>query len=143
MPPDLLVSNIFDHVKRAFTTATSEKKRLVGVSHKVPILLSEIGNVRLEAQAKPLRIILEKEFLRVGGVETLEGGRTNHHAASNMVFSQYLLTQFTAVVVAALMITNALLLLAMREMQSNGNGNKATPSTSRVCFRRRLWHRHW
>ncbi|MDH3255500.1 MAG: sigma-54 dependent transcriptional regulator [Acidobacteriota bacterium] len=71
MPPDLIESNLFGHVKGAFTGATSTKKGLFELAHKGSIFFDEIGNIPLDTQAKLLRVIQEKEFMRLGGVETL------------------------------------------------------------------------
>ena len=70
MPSDLLESNLFGHVRGAFTGAISNKKGLFEVAEGGSIFLDEIGTVSLETQAKLLRVIQEKEFMRVGSVET-------------------------------------------------------------------------
>jgi len=70
MPADLLESNLFGHVKGAFTGALNNKKGLFEVADGGSIFFDEIGNVPLETQAKLLRVIQEKEFMRLGGVET-------------------------------------------------------------------------
>jgi two-component system response regulator PilR (NtrC family) len=72
MPPDLLESNLFGHVRGAFTGATANKKGLFEVAHKGSIFFDEIGNIPLDTQAKLLRVIQEKEFMRLGGVDTLK-----------------------------------------------------------------------
>jgi two-component system response regulator PilR (NtrC family) len=72
MPPDLLESNLFGHVKGAFTGAISHKKGLFEVASGGSIFFDEIGNIPLETQAKLLRVIQEREFMRLGGVETVK-----------------------------------------------------------------------
>ncbi len=72
LPPDLLESNLFGHVKGAFTGAVSPKKGLFEVADKGTIFFDEIGNVPLETQAKLLRVIQEREFMRLGGVENIK-----------------------------------------------------------------------
>jgi len=72
MPPDLLESNLFGHVKGAFTGAISNKKGLFEVASGGSIFFDEIGNIPLDTQAKLLRVIQEREFMRLGGVETLK-----------------------------------------------------------------------
>ncbi len=72
LPPDLLESNLFGHVKGAFTGAVYPKKGLFEVADKGTIFFDEIGNVPLETQAKLLRVIQEREFMRLGGVETIK-----------------------------------------------------------------------
>ncbi len=71
VPPDLLESNLFGHEKGAFTGAISRKQGLFEVADGGTIFLDEIGNIPPETQAKLLRVIQEKEFMRLGGVETL------------------------------------------------------------------------
>ncbi len=72
MPADLLESNLFGHVKGAFTGATSTKKGLFEVASGGSIFFDEIGNIPLDTQAKLLRVIQEREFMRLGGVETIK-----------------------------------------------------------------------
>jgi two-component system response regulator PilR (NtrC family) len=71
LPPDLLESNLFGHVKGAFTGAIYPKKGLFELADKGTIFFDEIGNIPLETQAKLLRVIQEREFMRLGGVETI------------------------------------------------------------------------
>ncbi|QQR75227.1 MAG: sigma-54-dependent Fis family transcriptional regulator [Holophagales bacterium] len=71
MPPDLLESNLFGHVRGAFTGAIANKKGLFELANNGSIFFDEIGNIPLETQAKLLRVIQEKEFMRLGGIETL------------------------------------------------------------------------
>jgi len=70
MPTDLLESNLFGHVRGAFTGAIANKKGLFEVADGGSIFFDEIGTVSLETQAKLLRVIQEKEFMRVGSVDT-------------------------------------------------------------------------
>ncbi len=72
MPHDLLESNLFGHVKGAFTGAISNKKGLFELADGGSVFFDEIGNIPLETQAKLLRVIQEKEFMRLGGVETIK-----------------------------------------------------------------------
>ncbi len=72
MPSDLLESNLFGHVKGAFTGAVASKKGLFEVADGGSIFFDEISNIGLEVQAKLLRVIQEKEFMRVGSVDTLK-----------------------------------------------------------------------
>ncbi|HEX5759754.1 MAG TPA: sigma-54 dependent transcriptional regulator [Thermoanaerobaculia bacterium] len=72
MPADLLESNLFGHVKGAFTGAISSKKGLFELATGGSIFFDEIGNIPLDTQSKLLRLIQEKEFMRLGGVETLK-----------------------------------------------------------------------
>ena len=72
LPPDLLESNLFGHLKGAFTGAVSPKKGLFEVANGGSIFFDEIGTIPLETQAKLLRVIQEKEFMRLGGVDTIK-----------------------------------------------------------------------
>ena len=71
MPPDLLESNLFGHEKGAFTGAVSRKQGLFEVASGGTIFFDEIGNVPVDTQAKLLRVMQDREFMRLGGVETL------------------------------------------------------------------------
>jgi two-component system response regulator PilR (NtrC family) len=70
LPPDLLESNLFGHLKGAFTGAVAAKKGLFELADKGTIFFDEIGSVPVETQAKLLRVMQEREFMRLGGVET-------------------------------------------------------------------------
>jgi DNA-binding NtrC family response regulator len=71
MPADLLESNLFGHVRGAFTGAIASKKGLFELASGGSIFFDEIGNIPVDTQAKLLRVIQEKEFMRLGGVETV------------------------------------------------------------------------
>src|SRR6202008_157989 len=72
LPPDLLESTLFGHVKGAFTGAVYPKKGMFDLADKGSIFFDEIGNVPLETQAKLLRVIQERDFMRLGGMETIK-----------------------------------------------------------------------
>jgi len=72
LPHELLESNLFGHVKGAFTGAVYAKKGLFELADKGTLFFDEIGNIPLETQAKLLRVIQEREFMRLGGVETIK-----------------------------------------------------------------------
>jgi two-component system response regulator PilR (NtrC family) len=72
MPPDLLESTLFGHVRGAFTGAIASKKGLFEVANNGSIFFDEIGNIPPDTQSKLLRVIQEKEFMRLGGVDTLK-----------------------------------------------------------------------
>jgi two-component system response regulator PilR (NtrC family) len=71
LPSDLLESHMFGHVKGAFTGAVALKKGLFEAADKGTIFFDEISSINLETQAKLLRVIQEKEFMRLGGTETI------------------------------------------------------------------------
>jgi DNA-binding NtrC family response regulator len=72
MPADLLESNLFGHVRGAFTGAIASKKGLFELAAGGSIFFDEIGNIPTDTQAKLLRVIQEKEFMRLGGIETVK-----------------------------------------------------------------------
>jgi DNA-binding NtrC family response regulator len=69
LPPDLLESTLFGHVKGAFTSAVQTKKGYFEVASKGTIFFDEIGTIGAETQAKLLRVIQEKEFIPLGATE--------------------------------------------------------------------------
>jgi len=72
IPVDLLESQLFGHVKGAFTSAVASKKGLFEIADQGTIFLDEISTVGLETQAKLLRVIQEREFMRLGGTEVIK-----------------------------------------------------------------------
>ena len=72
LPSDLLESTLFGHVKGAFTGAINPKKGLCDLADKGSIFFDEIGNIPPETQAKLLRVMQEREFMRLGGMETIK-----------------------------------------------------------------------
>ncbi|MDH5406351.1 MAG: sigma-54 dependent transcriptional regulator [Candidatus Aminicenantes bacterium] len=72
VPADLLESNLFGHVKGAYTGAISSKRGLFEIADGGSIFFDEIGNINLETQAKLLRVMQEKKFMRLGGVDNIQ-----------------------------------------------------------------------
>jgi DNA-binding NtrC family response regulator len=72
LPPDLLESHLFGHVKGAFTGAVALKKGLFETADRGTIFFDEISSISLETQAKLLRVMQDREFMRLGGTETLK-----------------------------------------------------------------------
>jgi DNA-binding NtrC family response regulator len=72
MPVDLLESTLFGHVRGAFTSAIATKRGLFELADQGTIFFDEIGTVGVETQAKLLRVIQEREFMRLGGTETIK-----------------------------------------------------------------------
>ncbi len=66
---NLLESEMFGHVKGAFTGAVASKKGLFEIADQGTLFLDEIGNLSLTTQAKLLRAIQEREFKAVGGTQ--------------------------------------------------------------------------
>ncbi|KPK96412.1 hypothetical protein AMJ80_00050 [bacterium SM23_31] len=69
LSPTLLESELFGHVKGAFTGAISTKPGIFEIANNGTIFLDEISNISSEIQAKLLRIIEEQEYKPVGGSE--------------------------------------------------------------------------
>jgi len=67
---DTIASDLFGHVKGAFTGADSNKEGLFAAANKGTILLDEIGEIPIEQQPYLLRVIRESEILPVGGTKT-------------------------------------------------------------------------
>ncbi len=68
----LLESELFGHEKGAFTGAHKAKPGRFELANGGTIFLDEIGDTSLALQAKLLRVLQEKEFERVGGIETMK-----------------------------------------------------------------------
>ena len=70
IPENLLETELFGHEKGAFTGAYREKMGKLELAHPGTLFLDEIGDLPLVLQPKLLRVLEEKSFERVGGVET-------------------------------------------------------------------------
>jgi len=71
LPPDLLESTLFGHMKGAFTSAIQSKKGYFEVADHGTIFFDEIGTIGAETQIKLLRVIQEKEFTPVGATDPI------------------------------------------------------------------------
>ncbi|MBW1849944.1 MAG: sigma-54-dependent Fis family transcriptional regulator [Deltaproteobacteria bacterium] len=67
----LIANEIFGHEKEAFTGASSRKQGLLETANKGTVFLDEIGEMPASMQVKLLRVIQEREFLRVGGTRSI------------------------------------------------------------------------
>src|SRR5579872_3283558 len=72
MPPDLLESTLFGHVKGAFTSAIASKKGLFEVADRGTLFLDEIGTMSLDTQSKILRVLQDRKFMHLGGVHEVQ-----------------------------------------------------------------------
>jgi len=72
VPTDLLESTLFGHVKGAFTSAIASKKGLFEVADRGTLFLDEIGTMGLETQAKILRVLQDRRFMHLGGVNEVQ-----------------------------------------------------------------------
>jgi len=72
LPESLLESELFGHIRGAFTGAVSDRKGKFEEAHKGTIFLDEIGELSLTTQTKLLRFLQEREFERVGSNQTIK-----------------------------------------------------------------------
>jgi DNA-binding NtrC family response regulator len=72
IPPELVESELFGHEKGAFTGAYARNIGKFEYAHGGSVFLDEIASLRLEFQAKLLRVLQEREFSRVGSHQTIK-----------------------------------------------------------------------
>ena len=71
LPKDLIESELFGHVKGAFTGASTDKSGLLEEAHRGSLLLDEITEMPLDLQAKLLRVLEDRTVRRLGGAKTV------------------------------------------------------------------------
>jgi len=69
IPSELLESELFGHIRGAYTGATSTKKGLFEAADGGTLFLDEVTTISMEIQSKLLRVIQEREFRRLGSLE--------------------------------------------------------------------------
>ena len=72
MPPDLLESTLFGHLKGAFTSAIASKKGLFEIADRGTLFLDEIGTMGMDTQSKILRVLQDRKFMHLGGVHEIQ-----------------------------------------------------------------------
>ncbi len=72
MPTDLLESTLFGHVKGAFTSAIAAKKGLFEVANGGTLFLDEIATMGMDTQAKILRVLQDRRFMHLGGIQEIQ-----------------------------------------------------------------------
>jgi DNA-binding NtrC family response regulator len=72
IPAEILESELFGHEKGAFTGAATRKVGKFELADGGTLFLDEIGELPLEMQVKLLRVLEQREFMRVGGTETIK-----------------------------------------------------------------------
>jgi DNA-binding NtrC family response regulator len=72
VPSELLESTLFGHVKGAFTSAVTAKKGLFEVANGGTLFLDEIGTMSMDMQAKILRVLQDRRFMHLGGVQEIQ-----------------------------------------------------------------------
>src|SRR6187455_1364549 len=71
IPEELIESELFGHVRGAFTGAVADRRGKFEVAHGGTIFLDEIGDMSLKTQAKVLRVLQEQVMERVGGTQRI------------------------------------------------------------------------
>ena len=72
MPSELLESTLFGHVKGAFTSAVASKKGLFEVANGGTLFLDEIATMGMDTQAKILRVLQDRRFMHLGGIQEIQ-----------------------------------------------------------------------
>jgi DNA-binding NtrC family response regulator len=89
IPEQVIESELFGHVKGAFTGAWKDKRGLVEEGHEGTLFLDEIGDLSVNMQTKLLRLLQEGEYKPVGSLVTKKAdirfvAATNHHLKADI-----------------------------------------------------------
>src|ERR1700676_3408323 len=71
-PPDLLESTMFPHRNGAITSAIASKRGLFEVADRGTLFLDEIGTMTMDTQSKILRVLQDRKFMHLGGVQEIQ-----------------------------------------------------------------------
>lgn len=88
LPPGLLESELFGHIKGSFTGATRDKQGMFQLADKGTLFLTEIGDMPLPLQVKLLSVLDDREFVPVGGESTIKVD-VRIIAATNRILRQH------------------------------------------------------
>src|ERR1700746_80029 len=72
MPSELLESTLFGHIKAEFTSAVASKKGLFEVANGGTLFLDEIATMGMDTQAKILRVLQDRKFMHLGGIQEIQ-----------------------------------------------------------------------
>ena len=72
VPSELLESTLFGHERGAFTSAVAAKKGLFEVADGGTLFLDEIGTMTMDMQAKVLRVLQDRRFMHLGGIQEIQ-----------------------------------------------------------------------
>ncbi len=107
IPSELLESELFGHEKGAFTGAGKQKKGYFEAANEGTLFLDEIGELPVSAQVKLLRVLQEKELIRVGSTQPLKFdariiAATNRNFLDEIAHGQFREDLFYRIAVAVL-----------------------------------------
>jgi len=88
LPETLLESELFGHMRGSFTGAVANKKGLIEVADRGTVFLDEIGEMSPMMQVKLLRVLQDRRFRRIGGIEEVEAD-VRFIAATNRDLAQW------------------------------------------------------